>query len=142
MSDIALVLFKLARLREYLALARRRRPAAAEVLATDVDRRDALALALLVAVSEAVDVAMHVCTDEGWGVPDSQRAGFEMLAAHGVIPAELARTLAGVAQVRNRIAHGYASMDHERLWAELPSGLDALDAFVAAIAFWCAPKPT
>jgi uncharacterized protein YutE (UPF0331/DUF86 family) len=139
-SDVALVLFKLARLREYAALARRRRPATAEELVTDVDRRDALALALLVAVSEAVDVAMHVCTDEGWGVPDSQRAAFEMLASHSVIPGELARTLAGVAQVRNRIAHGYASMDHERLWSELPGGLDALDVFVAAVAAWCAPK--
>ena len=42
--------------------------------------------------------------------------------------------------MRNRIAHGYASVDHERLWGELPDGLRALDAFAAAVAVWL-PAP-
>lgn len=50
MTDVALVLLKLSRLRDYVVLARRRRPEEAAELATDVDRRDALALALLVAL--------------------------------------------------------------------------------------------
>jgi hypothetical protein len=32
------------------------------------------------------------------------------------------------------LAHGYASVDLSRLWAELPSGLDALARYVGAIA--------
>lgn len=136
MTDVALVLLKLARLREFVALARRRRPEEAAVLATDVDRRDALALALLVALSEAVDVAMHMATDEGWGVPDSQRAAFDVLERHRVIDASVARALTGIVHVRNRIVHGYASVDHEKLWAELPAGLHALEAYAAAVASW------
>lgn len=42
--------------------------------------------------------------------------------------------LEGMARLRNRIAHGYASVEVERLWRELPSGLAVLDRFVAAIA--------
>jgi uncharacterized protein YutE (UPF0331/DUF86 family) len=38
--------------------------------------------------------------------------------------------------LRNRLAHGYASVDHERLWNELPQGLDALQRLVDAVALF------
>ena len=38
------------------------------------------------------------------------------------------------AGLRNRLAHGYASVNVQRLWAELPQGLDALDDYARAIA--------
>ena len=136
MTDAPLVLHKLARLREYVALARRRRPATADEMGRDEDRRDALALAVLVAVQEAVDVAYHIASDEGWGTPDSHAASFAALAAHAVVTSEMATELAGITRVRNRIAHGYASTDHQRLWAELPRGLDVLEGFATAVARW------
>jgi len=140
MTDAGLVLYKLQRLREQVALVRERRPARPEALGTDLVVRDAMALAFLIAAQEAIDVAYHVAADEGWGVPDSHIAAFELLASHGVIEVDLATRLGGAARVRNRIAHGYASVDHDRLWRELPDGLDALDAFVGAVAAWL-PDP-
>lgn len=136
MSDAGFVLHKLQRLHAQIALTRNRRPAAAEVLAHDLVLRDALALAFMVALQEAIDIAYHVVADEGWGIPDSHRAAFEMLAAHGVLAADLVHEVSAAAAMRNRIAHGYAAVDHERLWQELPSGLRALDAFAAAVAAW------
>ena len=62
------------------------------------------------------------------------REGFELLAAKGLITKDLADQLGGAARLRNRIAHGYATLDVEILWRELPSGLAAFDAFAAAIA--------
>jgi uncharacterized protein with HEPN domain len=41
--------------------------------------------------------------------------------------------------VRHRIAHGYATLDVERIWAELPAGLDVLDAYARAIARFLPP---
>ena len=140
MTDIGLVLHKLQRLREYVELVRARRPATPEELETNALLRDAMALALLVAVQEAIDIAFHIAADEGWGVPDSHAAAFDLLAAHDVIAQELAGRVTMVARVRNRIAHGYASVDQARLWTELPDGLRDLDAFAAAIASWL-PDP-
>lgn len=134
MTDVALVLHKLRRLREQIALVRARRPESAEVLATDLVVRDALAMALLVAVQEVVDIAYHVAADSGWGVPTSHADALDALARHAAIRPETAATVAGVARMRNRIAHGYASVDHPRLWAELPAGLDSLEAFAKEIA--------
>ena len=134
MTDRLILLKKLAMLREHAARVRRRRPAARAAFEADIDVQDALALSFLVAVQEANDVAMHVAADEGWGLPGSYAEAFEILARNNVLTAEHARELGGVAAVRNRIAHGYASLDPGRLWSELPAGLDALDRFVEAIA--------
>jgi uncharacterized protein YutE (UPF0331/DUF86 family) len=136
MTDAGLVLHKLQRLKAQVALTRARRPPAADVLAQDLVLRDALALAFMVALQEAIDIAYHVVADEGWGIPDSHRAAFDTLAEHGVIAAPLAIELSAAASMRNRIAHGYASVDHERLWQELPDGLRALEELAAAVAAW------
>ena len=37
-------------------------------------------------------------------------------------------------QLRNRIAHGYGTVDVARIWSELPSGIIAFEAFAGAIA--------
>lgn len=82
MTDAGLVLHKLQRLNAQVALTRARRPATADVLSHDLVLRDALALAFMVALQETIDIAYHVVADEGWGIPDSHRAAFELLAAH------------------------------------------------------------
>jgi uncharacterized protein YutE (UPF0331/DUF86 family) len=139
MTDTAIVLKKLANLREHVARARRRRPSTVAELRADLDRQDAIALSLLVAIQEAADIAFHVVADEGWGTPSSYAEGFEILSRHAVIDAKLAHRMTLAAGLRNRIAHGYASLDVERMWAEIPDGLDALDRYAAAIARFIAP---
>ena len=134
MTDAAVVLQKLTTLRDHLQRIQRRRPPSPDTLRADVDLQDALALSLLVAIQEAVDIAFHIAADEGWGVPSSYAESFDILARHGVIDPPLANELAAASGLRTRIAHGYASVDVERLWAELPSGIAALDRYAAAVA--------
>jgi len=140
MTDVGLVLYKLAQLRRQLRLIVDRRPASANELGTNDVVRDALAMAFLVAVQQVVDVAYHIVADEGWGVPASHGEAFADLADHDVIAGETARRLRLVAQVRNRIAHGYTSLDHERFWTELPDGIDVLTRFLQEVAAWL-PEP-
>lgn len=139
MTDEILVLRKLTILREHVSRVRRRRPDDVESFRDDTDVQDAMSLSLLVAIQEALDIAMHVCADEGWGIPASYAESFDILAQHDAINSPLAAELARVTAVRNRIAHGYATVDVERLHAEVPAGLDALDRFAAAIARYVGP---
>ncbi len=134
MTDKGVVLRKLASIREHVLRLRRRRPASIEALRDDVDRQDAIAMSLLVAVQEAMDIGLHLASDLGWGVPASYAETFELLARNGVIDSALASRLANMAALRNRLAHGYASVDLARVWHELPDGIDALERYAAAIA--------
>lgn len=134
MTDNLLVLRKLTILREHVARVRRRRPDDIESFRADIDLQDAMAMSLLVAIQEALDIAMHLCADEGWGIPGSYAESFDILAAHAVIEPALAAELGRITAVRNRIAHGYVSIDVARLHGEVPAGLASLDRFAAAIA--------
>jgi uncharacterized protein YutE (UPF0331/DUF86 family) len=139
MTDVEIVLRKLAVLREHVARARRRRPPTADALRADVDVQDMLALSILVAVQEAIDVAFHIVADEGWGAPASNAESFELLAARGVVDRALAETLTRGVGLRNRLAHAYAALDVDRLWRELPEGLEALDRFAESVARFLPP---
>jgi uncharacterized protein YutE (UPF0331/DUF86 family) len=141
MTNTQLVTRKLAALIEYARRARDRRPPAVEELAADIERQDALGMALLVAIQEAIDLAFHIVTDERWGTPSSYAEGFELLVKGGVIGAELGAAMTRASGLRNRLAHGYASVNVARLWAELPAGLDALDAYAQAIAAYTSRGP-
>ena len=134
MTDPAIVLRKLAALREHATRLARRRPATAEALRNDVDLQDALAMSLLVAVQAALDIALHVVSDEGLGVPATYAEGFQQLADNGIVDRGTSDGLGRMAALRNRIAHGYVSVDVDRIHAEVPAGLAALDRYAAAVA--------
>jgi uncharacterized protein YutE (UPF0331/DUF86 family) len=140
-TDTILVLRKLTTLLEHVSRIERRRPSALEAFQRDTDRQDALALSLIVALQEAVDISLHIAADEGWGVASSYADSFELLAAHGVITLPLAAQLRGVVALRNRVAHGYGTVDFERLWRETPAGVAALRTFAAIVAAFLASTP-
>lgn len=134
MTDRSVIFRKLTSLREHVARMRRRRGHDLESFKLDVDRQDAVGMSLLVAVQDALDIALHMASDEGWGVAGSYAESFGLLASHGVIDPTLAAALDNLASLRNRLAHGYGTVDMERIWTSLPDGLATLDAFAAAIA--------
>lgn len=134
MTDEELVLRKLAVLEEHLDRASRRRPSSLDALKGDDLVQDALAMCVLVAIQEAIDIAFHIVADEGWGLPSSNAEAFERLAQNSVIDTDLATQMASATGLRNRIAHGYASVDVERLWHELPTGLASLEQFAQKVA--------
>ena len=134
MTDTTIVLRKLASLRDHVGRLRRRRPPDVAVFRSDVDLQDAIAMSLLVAMQEALDIALHMASDEGWGLPASYVESFELLAKHNVIESTLATELSKMAALRNRIAHGYATVDADRLYGELPAGINALEKFAVSVA--------
>ena len=141
MTNAALVLAKLATLREHAGRMDRRRPASVEAFRADVDRQDALALSVVVAVQEATDIALHIASDEGWGIPSSYADSFELLARHRAIQPDLAARMVGMTALRNRVAHGYGTVDVDRVWRETPSGVATLREFAAAIATYLGTLP-
>jgi uncharacterized protein YutE (UPF0331/DUF86 family) len=134
------VLAKLTTLREHLDRMERRRASTLEAFRADVDRQDALALSLLVALQEAADIALHIASDEGWGLATSYADSFALLAQHTVIAVELADRMAGISSLRNRVAHGYGSVDVDRLWREVPAGVAAMRRYSAAVAAYLEPQ--
>lgn len=120
MTNVELVTRKLALVDEHVRRLKTRRPAEMGPFRADLLLQDAVALGVLVVVQELVDIALQIASDEGWELAP--------------IEAALALELGDAAQLRNRIAHGYASIDAERIWTGLPGGISSFESFSRAIA--------
>jgi uncharacterized protein YutE (UPF0331/DUF86 family) len=103
-------------------------------LRIDEAQRDLAAFYLFLAIQEAIDLAAHWVADAGWTPPDDVGSTFDVLAANGGIDLSLCVEMRDIVRVRNRIAHGYASVDHDRIHAEAPAGIASLRRFLAAVA--------
>lgn len=125
---------KIARASQWLADAEVRLQQSPEAFLANVERRDVATFYVFLAIQEVIDLGTHWVADEGWGTPDDAGGTFEVLAARGAIPAELADRLRGAVGLRNRIAHGYATVDHARLHDDATAGVAALRAFLARVA--------
>jgi len=100
----------------------------------NVEARDLATFYLFLAMQETIDLAAHWVADEGWDTPDDAGATFDVLVSRTVISLELAGRLRAMVGLRNRIAHGYAAIDHARLHSEAQEGLEAMRLFLKAVA--------
>lgn len=104
-----------------------------EFLANE-DQQDLASFHLMQAIQECIDLAAHWLSDEGWDLPDDAASLFKVLASHQGIDRALAVSLGQAVGLRNRIAHGYSSVDHERILTEYKKGLENLRRFLVAVA--------
>lgn len=107
---------------------------ARNVESRDRSRLDLACFYLMLSIQECVDLAAHACADAGWSPPEAAAHAFDVLAEHEVIPPDLADAMHGAVGLRNRIAHGYAAVDHRRLLQEAGEGIPALRRYLASIA--------
>jgi uncharacterized protein YutE (UPF0331/DUF86 family) len=105
----------------------------AEFLA-DLRGRDLTAFYLQLAIQDCIDLASHWVSEASWPPPDDAGSAFEALADHGVIPPEVAAVLRDAVGLRHRIAHGYATLDHGRLYDEAREGRPVLARFLTLLA--------
>jgi len=103
----------------------------AEEFLADVKSRDLASFYIFLTIQECIDLAAHWVADAGWGSPDDAASLFDVLADRDVIDQDLATSLRGAVGLRNRIAHGYASVDHARMQIEFREGAAALRRFLA-----------
>ena len=101
---------------------------------SDAKSRDLSLFYLFLAIQECIDLAAHWVADEGWAEPDDAGSAFDVLADRGVITREVATALRAATGLRNRIGHGYALLDSDRVHREAQTGIPALRAFLAAVA--------
>lgn len=105
-----------------------------DAFVADLQGRDLASFYLLVAIQEVIDLAAHWVADAGWPAPPDAAATFDLLAEHGALGHEQAAGLRAAVGLRNRIAHGYATLDDGRLYDELQQGVTTLRHFLAAVA--------
>ena len=132
--DRALLAAKIAAVRDATTRVRAVLPASCEAFTTDRTTREVVVLNLFVAIQDCLDLATHWLADGGWDLPDTYGDVFNALAAHAVIPPDLAVRMGAAAAFRNLVAHQYGALDWRRVYDLARSDLGDLDTFCATLA--------
>jgi uncharacterized protein YutE (UPF0331/DUF86 family) len=133
MVDVGRLTRVLGRIRQDLATLRRYAAVDREQLLGDDARLGHVKYLFVTMMEGCIDAAHHICASEGYGPPDTNADAMIVLARNGVLPDELAATMADGVRFRNVLVHLYATVDDRRVVANLDQ-LDELERFVAAVA--------
>jgi uncharacterized protein YutE (UPF0331/DUF86 family) len=99
----------------------------------DLDVEEIVVLNLQRAIQAAIDLAAHLISGRGWGLPDSLKAHFQILADQSVISPELASHLRAMTGFRNIAVHDYEQLDRAILKRIVRERLGDLAAFATAV---------
>ena len=78
-------------------------------------------------------MANHVIASEGYRAPADYADAFRSLHQAGVLGADLAERLEGMARFRNLLVHQYDDVDDRRVHGIMRQDLEDLDRFAAAV---------
>lgn len=133
--DPAILAKRLELLRRYLAsLSRYRDEIDRATFLASEDRQYQVLFPLTAAIQSCIDIATHVCAEEGTRRPESYADAFRALADGRLLDRALADRLAAAARARNLYVHRYWALDAARIYDELKQRLDDLSAFATWVA--------
>ena len=98
-----------------------------------IDVEDITVFNIQRAAQAAIDLAAHVVSAEGYGVPADVGETFSLLAQNAVIDSDLATRLRKMVGFRNIAVHNYQSLDPLIIDRIVEDRLEDLRTFAAAI---------
>ena len=131
--DRDVVLRKCEAIEHHVSRLRAKQPLTAAALRADESLRNDVCFDVLQALQACIDLAVHACTHESLGVPETPAVAFALLERNGVISPSLAASLGKAAGLRNLIVHRYADIDDSRLVDAIRDGLADLDEFASVM---------
>lgn len=132
--DRRLIEEKLEALRQCVGRIEAKRPATVEMLATNSDLQDIVALNLTRAVQLCVDIAAHIIADSNIPAPETMAQAFDALAELKIIESELADRMKKAVGFRNIAVHSYQAIDWEIVYNICHQNLDDFKRFARAAA--------
>lgn len=103
---------------------------------SDTDTQDIIIYNLQLAIQGAIDIASHIVSDEGWGVPNTLSGLYDILKEHKVIGEKLADTMKRMVGFRNIIIHEYEEIDLDKVHQILTSRLGDFNEFLKQVSIF------
>lgn len=133
MVDRAIIRRKIDQLEGHLRRIRQLPELAKEEFIKNDTVQDVLLFNLIQSIQNCIDMAAHIVSDHGWGMPGSQREAFDILKDRDVISAELAESLVSMVGFRNRIVHEYDRINLEVVYDVWQKRIRDIDEFCLAV---------
>lgn len=125
---------KIESLRRCIGRIEDRRAQSSEQLRNDPDRQDIVSLNLTRAIQLCVDMAAHALADTAQPAPQTMAEAFDLLAAEGMLPTDLAGRMRSAVGFRNVAVHSYQAIDWDIVHHITHEGLEDFRRFASHMA--------
>jgi uncharacterized protein YutE (UPF0331/DUF86 family) len=96
----------------------------------DIDRQESILFNLQMAIQNCIDIAAHIVSEEGLGVPGSTNEMFYLLEENEYLNNELTEKMVKAVGFRNLIVHEYGKIDLEQVFEVAKEDIKDLNEYL------------
>lgn len=104
-----------------------------ETFLKDLDRQDIVSFNLQLAIQNCIDIAAHIVSEEGMGVPGSINEMFYLLEQNRYLSDELTEKMVKAAGFRNLLVHEYGKIDLKQVFEIVHRQIGDLNEYLISI---------
>ncbi len=104
-----------------------------QIFLEDLDRQESVLFNLQMAVQNCIDMAAHIVSEEGLGVPGSTNEMFYLLEENGYLHYSLTEKMVKAVGFRNLLVHQYGRVELKQVYELAQKDVEDLEEFLAAI---------
>ena len=133
MIDKDILLAKAAATRRHLKRVVEKRNVDIETFIQDIDRQESILFNLQMAIQNCIDMAAHIISEEGLGMPSSTSEMFYLLEENGYLDHAITEKMIKAVGFRNIMVHEYGRIDLKQVFQFAQKDVEDLNKYIAAI---------
>ena len=133
MADSDLILARAGSVRSHLKRVFEKRNVDLDGFLKDIDRQESILFNIQMAVQNCIDIAAHIISENGLGVPGSTTEMFYLLEKHGYLNHDLTGRMVKAVGFRNLIVHEYGKIELEQVYEIAQNDITDLNEYLKAI---------
>ena len=133
MVDRDLILVKASSLRGHLGRIREKSKIDLQTFLKDRDCQESILFNLQMAVQNCIDIAAHIVSEEGFGVPGSTSEMFYLLEENGYLDTKATENMVKFIGFRNLVVHEYGKLELKTVFKVAQEDIKDLDEFLILI---------
>jgi uncharacterized protein YutE (UPF0331/DUF86 family) len=139
--DRDLLLTKVGAVRKHLDRAQRKCDTDLPSFLNDLDRQESVLFNIQLAIQSCIDIAAHIVSEEGLGVPGSTSEMFYLLQDNNYLGPQLTEKMVKAVGFRNLIVHAYTKLDLVQAYEIARKDIMDLNEFLKTIVQKCQVVP-
>ena len=133
MVDKDLVLSKASSVKRHLNRIKEKRDIDLQTFLKDLDRQESILFNLQMAIQNCIDIAAHIISEEGVGVPGSTSEMFYLLEDNGYISVDITEKMVKAVGFRNFIVHEYGKVELKQVFEVAKKEIEDLEKYLLSI---------
>jgi len=131
--DKDIVLAKAGSVKKHLARVIEKGNIDLETFIKDIDCQESILFNIQMAVQNCIDLAAHIISEEGFGVPGSTSEMFYVLEENGYLDTDISEKMVKAVGFRNLVVHEYGKIELEQVFEVAQKDIHDLNEYLKVI---------